>query len=130
MAGKHNPIALHSSWHLKEDFDVTVLENVAVGTRQRTKKYGNVSDMRFTEKGRVDNKTDQVLMLLSTTTQKEDEPPFAFQVAKLTYTGLRHDLLAKLQKALPAKPTFAQLARKSTSHVSSFFAHSLSHVCR
>jgi hypothetical protein len=71
-------------------------------------------------------------MLLSTTTQKEDDPPFAFalQVAKLTYSGLRHDLLAKLQKALPAKPTFAQLARKSSSHVSSFFAQSLSHVCR
>ena len=130
LAVKHNPIALHSSWHLKEDFDVTVLENVANGTRQRTKKYGNVSDMRFTEKGRVDNKTDQVLMLLSTTTQKDDDPPFALQMAKLTYSGLRHDILAKLQKSLPQKRSFAQVARKSSSYVSSFFGQSLSHVCR
>ena len=75
MAGRHNPIALLSSWHLKDDFVFTVLENVAVGTRQRTKLYGNVSDMRFTEKGRVENKTDQVLLLLSTTTQNADDPP-------------------------------------------------------
>ena len=130
MTVKHNPIVLHSSWHLKEDFEVNVLENVAAGTRQRTKRYGSVSDMHFTEKGRVDNKTDQVLMLLSTTTQKEDDPPFGLQMAKLTYSGLRHDLLAKLQKALPPKPSFAQVARKSSSCVSSYFGQSLSHVCR
>ena len=54
----------------------------------------------MTETGRVGNKTDQVLLLVSTTTQDADALPFALQVAKLNYSTFRRDLLGDVKKGL------------------------------
>ena len=95
---------------MKGAFEVVVLEPLVEGARQRSKKYGQVSDMRFTEKGKVENKPEQVLMMLGTTAQEEDSAPLALQMAKLNYSGLRADLLKECKKGLPAKHSLIQLA--------------------
>ena len=73
MAGKANPSGLLLSWHLQDAFEVVIQEAVKPGARTRTKKHGTVQNMRITEKGKVENKTDQLLMLVSTTTQESKE---------------------------------------------------------
>ena len=118
MSGKSDPRALLRSWQLREDFEVVVHEEVKPGARQRSKKYGRAQDMHMTETGRVGNKTDQVLLLVSTTSQDADALPFALQVAKLNYSTLRRDLLADVKKGLDEKPSLGQLASKPCSIVS------------
>ena len=103
MAGKANPSALLLSWQLRDDFEVIVHEEVKHGQRQRSKKHGRAQDIRITEKGRVGNMTDQVLLFVSTTSQDADAPPFALQLLKLNYSALRHDLLAEVKKGLDKK---------------------------
>ena len=68
---------------------------------------------------KVENKTDQLLMLVSTTTQDAKEAPYALQFGKLTWSGLRPDLLEAVKKGLVSKPTPKQVASKLCSHVSS-----------
>ena len=75
MAGKANPSALLLSWHLQDAFEVVIHEDVKAGQRVRKKKHGQVQIMRITEKGKVENKTDQVLWMVSTTTQDEGDAP-------------------------------------------------------
>jgi hypothetical protein len=117
MAGKANPSALLLSWHLQEAFEVVIHEAGKPGARPRTKRHGQAQNMRITEKGKVENKTDQLLMLLTTTTQDAKEAPYALQFAKLTWSGLRPDAV---KKGLPNKPTPMQVASSlvSTSVVS------------
>ena len=76
------------------------------------KKYGTVVDIRDTEKGKVENKSDQVLMLITTTTMKENAQPLALQVALLDFKGLDKDIITAYNKKLPASPTLIQIARK------------------
>ena len=75
-------------------------------------------NMRITGKGKVENKTDQLLMLLATTTQEAKEAPYALQFAKLTWSGLCPDLVEAVKKGLPNKPTPTQVASKPCSLVS------------
>ena len=118
MAGKANPSALLLSWHLQDAFEVVIHEAGKAGARARTKRHGQVQSMRITEKGKVENKTDQVLLLLTTTTQDEKEAPYALQAAKMTWSELRPDLVAGVKKGLPTKPTLMQVASKPCSLVS------------
>ena len=119
MAGKANPSGLLLSWHLQDAFEVVIQEAAKSGARTRTKKHGTVQNMRITEKGKVENKTDQLLMLVTTTTQDAKEAPYALQFGKLTWSGLRPDLLEAVKKGLVSKPTPKQVASKLCSHVSS-----------
>ena len=118
MAGTANPSALLLSWTLQEPFDVVINEAGKPGARPRTKRHGQAQNMRITEKGKVENKTDQVLLLLTTTTQDKKEAPYALQAAKMTWTELRPDLVAAMKKGLPNKPTLTQVASKPCSLVS------------
>lgn len=118
MAGKANPSTLLLSWQLLNGFDVIIHEEPKAGARQRSKRLGQLLDMRITEKGRVENKTDQVLVLVSTKSQNDDDPPFALQMAKLNYAALHPDLLAAVKKGQVKKPSLVQLASKSCSNVS------------
>ena len=61
MAGKANPSGLLLSWHLQDAFEVVIQEATKSGQRVRTKRHGTVQNMRITEKGKVENKTDQVI---------------------------------------------------------------------
>ncbi len=115
--GKSNPSALLLSWHLQGAFEVVFQEDAKPNQRVRKKKHGQLQSMRVTEKGRVENKTDQVLMMLTTTTQDDGDAPFALQVAKLNWLELRHDLLVDLKKGLQKQPTLVQLASKLCSIV-------------
>jgi hypothetical protein len=112
MANKSDPSALLLQWRLVRAFEVVVVETSRPNTRVKTKNLGTVSVMRDTNKGKVDNKTDQTLMLLSTTTQAEIAAPYALQVSLLDYSGLNSDLLASYRKGLPPSPTLLQIARK------------------
>ena len=98
MAGKANPSTLLLSWHLQEAFEVVFQEDVKADQRVRRKKHGQVENMRITEKGKVENQTDQVLLMGSTTTQDDDEAPSALQAGKLTWSELRLALLAAGKK--------------------------------
>ena len=112
MVSKADPSALLLKWKLTEGFEVVVCQAVAAGARPKLKKYGTVVDIRDTEKGKVENKTDQVLMLLTTSMMKDDAPPYALQVALLDFKGLDKDILTAYHKKLPATPTLIQIARK------------------
>jgi hypothetical protein len=113
MAAKANPLALLSNWKLQGAFDLAVLQAPASnGARSKTKLLGTVANVAHTAKGKVENKTDQVLFLLHTTKQEEAEAPYSLQVAKLDLSSLRSDLLAEYKKGLPAKPSLSQIARK------------------
>ena len=117
MAGKANPSGLLLSWHLQEAFEVVFHEPTKSGQRTRTKRHGTVQSMRITEKGKVENKTDQLLMLVTTSTQDAKEAPYALQAAKLTWSELRPDLVAAVKKGLVNKPPLTQLASKPCSLV-------------
>ena len=119
MAGKANPSGLLLTWHLQDAFEVHIQEAGKPGARVRKKSHGTVQSMRITEKGKVENKTDQLLMLLTTTTQDAKAAPYALQFGKLTWSGLRPDLLEAVKKGLVSKPTPKQVASKLCSHVSS-----------
>ena len=112
MASRADPSALLLRWKMSEGFEVAFHQAVATGARAKLKKMGTVVDIRDTEKGKVENKTDQVLMLLTTSMMKEDAPPYALQVALLDFKGLDKDILTAYNKKLPATPTLIQIARK------------------
>jgi len=112
MASKANPAALLKGWRLLKGFELVVLEAQTKSSRGKTKSMGTVSEMRDTEKGKVELKTDQVLMLLNTTSQEENAAPYALQVSLLDYTRLNSDLLSAVRKGLPANPSLIQVARK------------------
>ena len=90
---------------------MTVTEESTTGGRSKTKRMGVVTEIRDTEKGRVGNKTGQVLMLISTNKQDVDAPPYALQAKLLEFKGLDSDVLASYKKDLPVKPTLIQTSR-------------------
>ena len=94
--------------HLQDAFEVVFQEDVKAGARVRKKKHGQVQNMQITENGKVENKTDQVLLMVSTTTQDDERPFYALQARKLTWSELRPDLLAAVKKGLPKQPTLTQ----------------------
>ena len=112
MASRADPSALLLRWKLTEGFEVVVCQPVTKEARPKLKKYGTVVDIRDTEKGKVENKSDQVLMLITTTTMKENAQPLALQVALLDFKGLDKDIITAYNKKLPASPTLIQIARK------------------
>ena len=97
---------------------MTVTEESTTGGRAKTKRYGVVTEMRDTEKGKVGNKTGQVLMLITTNKQDAEAPPYALQAKLLDFKGLDSDLLASYRKDLPSKPTLIQTSRKHALCVS------------
>ena len=97
---------------------MTVTEESTTGGRPKTKRYGVVTEMRDTEKGKVGNKTGQVLMLITTNQQKEGAPPYALQARLLEFKGLDSDVLASYKKDLPVKPSLIQTSRKQALSVS------------
>lgn len=112
MAAKHDPSTLLCNWALRDGFEVVVTEPTPVSGRVKTKRLGVVTEMRDTEKGKVGNKTGQVLMLISTNRQDEVAPPYALQAKLLDFKGLHSDLLSSYKKDLPTRPTLIQMARK------------------
>ena len=129
MAAKADTSALLLPWKLQGPFDLVVIQAAPSGGRTKNKLMGTVSDIHDTEKGRVENKTNQVLMLLQTTKQAEHAAPYALQVANLDFSGLRKDLLTEYKKKLPDKPSLIQIARKTTFQ-SLVYASQQSHVLR
>ena len=97
---------------------MTVTEESTTGGRSKTKRMGVVTEIRDTEKGRVGNKTGQVLMLISTNKQEVGDPPYALQAKLLEFKGLDSDVLASYKKDLPVKPTLIQTSRKHALSVS------------
>ena len=97
---------------------MTVTEESTTGGRSKTKRMGVVTEIRDTEKGRVGNKTGQVLMLISTSKQEVGAPPYALQAKLLEFKGLDSDVLASYKKDLPVKPTLIQTSRKHALSVS------------
>ena len=87
-------------------------EESTTGGRAKTKRMGVVTAIRDTEKGKVGNKTGQLLMLISTNKQDAEAPPYALQAKLLDFKGLDSDLLASYKKDLPSKPTLIQTSRK------------------
>ena len=71
------PDALLFRCHLHDASAAVFQADVTANQRVRKKKHGHLQKMRITEKGKVQNKTDQVLLMVSTTTQDEGEAPFA-----------------------------------------------------
>ena len=114
MAGTANPSALLLKWKLVEGFEMVFIQPPKGTGRGKTRKMGTVANIRDTGKGKVDNRTDQVLMLVTTTTMEENEAPYALQVALLDFKGLHKDILAMYNRKLPAAPTSTpiQLARE------------------
>ena len=78
---RSDPSTLLNTWTLQRGFEMTVTEESTTGGRAKTKRYGVVTEMRDTEKGKVGNKVDQVLMVLTTTTQEDGAPPYPSSVA-------------------------------------------------
>ena len=113
-AAKHDPRALNLAWELKDGFELVFVEPTA-GARTKRKQIGQVVTWRDTEKGKVDNKQDQVLCLLTCSTQGVDAPPYALQVKKLDYSKLSIGLLKDVKKGLSATSTLIQTSRKSSS---------------
>ena len=118
MAAKANPTCLLHSWQLRKGFEVVVVEPGTKGARPKSKNYGTVTDMAYTEKGTVQNKRDQCLLKVHTSQQEERAAPFALQMALLDYKTLNTDLLTAVNAGMPHKPTAMQLARKQPDYVS------------
>ena len=97
MSKGNNPATLLLKWRLIEGFDALVEEPAKAG-KSRSKKLGTVVTMADTQKGKVEGKTDVVLMLLTTNKQDEDDPPYALQVSLLDYSQLNSDLLSQVKK--------------------------------
>jgi len=112
MSGKSNPSALMLKWQLVDGFDVLFVQPPKAGSRLVKKKMGTVVEMKDTEKGKVDNKTDQVLMFISTSSMDDDAAPYALQVALLDFKGLDKEILQSYNKKLPNAPTPIQIASK------------------
>ena len=113
-AAKHDPRYLKNDWELKEGFELVSVEP-STGGRTKRKVLGQVVTWRDTEKGKVDNKQDQVLCLLTCSMQEENAPPYALQAKKLDYSKLTVGLLKDVKKGLDAKPTPIAISRKSSS---------------
>ena len=113
-AAKHDPRSLKNDWELKDGFELVFVEPSS-GARTKRKMMGQVVTWRDTEKGKVDNKQDQVLCLLTCSTQAEDAPPYALQAKKLDYSKLSVGLLKDVKKGLDSKSTLIQTSRKSSS---------------
>ena len=129
MAAKANPSALLKSWRFSKGFELMVVEAPTKNTREKIKRLKTVTEMRDTEKGRVELKTDQVLMLLNTSTQEENAAPYSLQVCLLDYKALNTDLLASIRKGLPAAPSLIQVARKHPAFATVLHT-SVCDVCR
>ena len=124
MASRADPSALLLRWKMTEGFEVAVCQPVKADARPKLKKYGTVVDIRDTEKGKVKNKSDQVLMLITTSTMSKSAQPLALQVALLDFKGLDKDIITAYNKKLPASPTLIQIARKQAllaAHVTCMF---------
>ena len=81
MVSKANPVALMNAWRLRKGFEVISVELTKDGGRTRGKVLGVVTEMKDTSKGRVGTKVDQLLMLITTNTQKEGAPSYELRVA-------------------------------------------------
>ena len=112
MSKGSNPATLLLKWRLIEGFDARVEEPATKPGKSRSKKLGTVVTMADTQKGKVEGKTDVVLMLITTNKQDEDDPPYALQVSLLDYSQLNSDLLSQVKKGLAADATPIQVARK------------------
>lgn len=122
-AAKPDPRALHHTWELKGEFELVFVEPPK-GARTKRKPMGQVVTWRDTEKGKVDNKVDQVLCFLTCSTQDQDAAPFALQARKLDYSKLSPSILKEVKKGLTASPTLIQISRKPCSAVTVLFFHS------
>ena len=113
-AAKHDPRYLKNDWELKEGFELVSVEP-STGGRTKRKVLGQVVTWRDTEKGKVDNKQDQVLCLLTCSMQEENTPPYALQAKKLDYSKLTVGLLKDVKKGLDIRSTPIAISRKSSS---------------
>ena len=116
MVSKANPKYLLLPWKLQDAFDLYVI-NPSKNGRVSNKKVGTVSKISHSEKAKVENKTDQAVFLVHTTSQEEGAAPFALQTAKLDYKGLRRELKVAVEKGLAPSPAPGVLARQSLSFV-------------
>ena len=112
MVSKMDPSTLPLKWTLRHGFELVVHEPTKKGTRPKVKMLGTVTEMGHTTKGKVDNKADQVIMMLKTNHQEEDAAPYGLQLLLMDFKDLNSDLKSAYYKNLPASPTLAQSACK------------------
>ena len=112
MVSKMDPSTLPLKWTLWGGFELVVHEPTKKGARQKVKKLGTVTEMGHTTKGKVENKADQVIMLLKTNKQEADEAPYGVQLLLMDIKDLNSDLKTAYSKNLTASPTLAQVASK------------------
>ena len=85
MGAKTDPVAVLLKWLLREEFEPVFGQATGENKRPEMKLMGTVTDVRHTEKGMVERKSDQVIFVISTSTQAALDPLYALQAAS---TGL------------------------------------------
>jgi len=112
MGSKMDPSTLPHKWSLRGGFELVVFEKTKKESRTKVKVLGTVTEMGHTTKGKVENKADQVFMLLKTNKQEADEAPYGVQLLLMDIKDLNSDLKTAYNKNLTASPTLAQIASK------------------
>ena len=70
MGSKMDPSTLPHKWSLRGGFELVVFEKTKKESRTKVKVLGTVTEMGHTTKGKVENKADQVIMMLKTNHQE------------------------------------------------------------
>ena len=112
MGSKMDPSTLPHKWALRGGFELVVFEKTKKDTRTKVKVLGTVTEMGHTTKGKVENKADQVIMMLKTNKQEADDAPYGVQLLLVDFKDLNSDLKAAYNKGLAASPTLPQVASK------------------
>ena len=112
MGSKMDPSTLPHKWSLRGGFELLVYDKNKKEGRSKAKNYGTVTEMGHTTKGKLDNKADQVFMMLKTNKQEEDDAPYGVQLLLMDIKELNSDLKSAYNKNLPASPTLLQVASK------------------
>ena len=112
MGSKMDPTTLPHKWSLRGGFELVVFEKTKKDARTKVKVLGTVTEMGHTTKGKVENKADQVIMMLKTNKQEADEAPYGVQLLLMDIKDLNSDLKTAYHKNLTASPTLAQVASK------------------
>ena len=73
MGSKMDPSTLPHKWSLQGGFELLVYDKNKKEGRSKAKNYGTVTEMGHTTKGKLENKADQVFLMLKTNKQEADE---------------------------------------------------------
>lgn len=93
---RYDPTYLECKWRLTNEWEISGRYTTSNGGRSKSKRLGQVVDVSYSSKGKVNGKTDIPILVIQTSQQDSGDPSFAFQVTLLNYDGLSPALQSKM----------------------------------